>query len=46
MSTYERYTDDIGEHTVLGYLPKLKRSLELCFGAHFLHGFFIQILLI
>ena len=21
-----------------GYLPKLKRSLELAFGAHFLHG--------
>ena len=30
----------------LGYLPKLKRGgLELAFSAHFLHGFFIQILL-
>ena len=46
MSTYERYTDDIREHTVLGYLPNLKRSLELCFRAHFLHGVFIQIFLI
>ena len=26
--------------TVLGYLPKLKRGLELTFGAHFLRGFF------
>ena len=25
--------------TVLGYLPKLKRSLGLAFGAHFLHVF-------
>ena len=25
---------------VLGYLPKLKRGLELAFSAHFLHGFF------
>ena len=24
---------------VLGYLPKLKRGLELAFGAHFLHVF-------
>ena len=31
---------------VLGYLPKLKRGLELVFGAHFLHGFFMQMLLI
>ena len=25
---------------VLGYLPKLKRGLEIAFSAHFLHGFF------
>ena len=31
---------------VLGYLIKLKMGLELTFGAHFLHGFFIQKLLI
>ena len=31
---------------VLGYLPKLKRGLELALGAHFLYGFFIQMLLI
>ena len=31
---------------ILGYLPKLKSSLELAFGAYFLHDFFIQILLI
>ena len=31
---------------VLGYLPKLKRDLELAFGAHFLHGFFMQMLFI
>ena len=31
---------------VLGYLPKLKRGLELASSAHFLHGFFIQALLI
>ena len=31
---------------VLGYLQKLKRGLELALGAHFLHGFFIQMLLI
>ena len=30
----------------LGYLPTLKRVLELAFGAHFLHGFFMQMLLI
>ena len=29
---------------VLGYLPKLKRGPELTFGAHFLHGFFKQML--
>ena len=28
------------------YLPKLKRCLELAFGAHFLHGFCIQMLFI
>ena len=39
-STYEWHTDDIRIHTVLGYLPKLKKGLELTFGAHFLHGFF------
>ena len=42
-STYEWHTDDIRVHTVLGYLPKLKRDLELAFGAHFQHGFFIQL---
>ena len=31
---------------VLGYLPKLKKGLELAFDAHFLHGFFMQMLLI
>ena len=31
---------------VLGYLPNLKRDLELAFGAHFADGFFIQMLLI
>ena len=40
------YTDDIRVHTVLGYLPKSKRGLELAFGAHFLHRFFIQMFLI
>ena len=30
----------------LGYLPKLKRGLELAFGAHFVHGFSLQMLLI
>ena len=30
----------------LGYLPKLKRGLGLAFGGYFLHGFFIQMLLI
>ena len=25
---------------VLGYLPKLKRSLDVAFGAHFQHDFF------
>ena len=30
----------------MGYLPKLKRGLELAFGAHFLHCFFMQMLLI
>ena len=25
---------------ILGYLPKLKSSLELAFGAYFLHDFF------
>ena len=32
--------------TVLGYLPKLKRDLKLAFGAHFVHCYFIQMLLI
>ena len=27
---------------VLDYLPKLKRGLELAFGAHFLHEFSIK----
>ena len=27
----------------MGYLSKLKRGLGLAFGAHFLHGFFMQI---
>ena len=27
---------------VLGYLEKLKRGLELAFGAHFLHDFSIK----
>ena len=40
MSTNEWYTNDIRVHTVL-LLPKLKRGLELAFGEHFLHGFFI-----
>ena len=31
---------------ILGYLPKLKRGLELAFLAHFLLGFLIQMLLI
>ena len=31
---------------VLGYLPKLKRGLELAFAAHFPYDFFIQVLLI
>ena len=31
---------------VLGYLLKLKRGLELAFGAHFLHGFFMQMIFI
>ena len=31
---------------VLGYLPKLEMDLELAFVAHFLHGFFIQMLFI
>ena len=29
---------------VLGYLPKLKRSLRLAFGTHFLHDFSVQML--
>ena len=31
---------------VLGYVPKLKRDLELDFGAHFQHSFLMQMLLI
>ena len=31
---------------VLGYLIKLKKSLEVTFGAHFLLGFFMQMLLV
>ena len=31
---------------VLGYLAKLKRDLELAFGAHFQHDFSIKIFLI
>ena len=31
---------------VLGYLPKLKRGLELVFGAHFLHYFKIPCLIL
>ena len=31
---------------VLGYLSKLKRSLGLGFGAHFLHDIFIKMFLI
>ena len=31
---------------ILGYLPKLKWGLGLAFGAYFLYGFFIQMLLI
>ena len=34
-STYEWHTDDIQVHTILGYLPKLKKGLELAFGAYF-----------
>ena len=26
----------------LRYLPKVKKGLELAFGAHFHHGFFIK----
>ena len=29
-----------------GLFTKIKKRLELAFGAHFLHGFFIQMLLI
>ena len=32
--------------TVLDYLAKLKRNLELAFGAHFLHDFSIKLFLI
>ena len=32
--------------SALGYLAKLKRDLELAFGAHFLHYFFVKMLLI
>ena len=32
--------------TVLGYLPKLKRGLELAFGTYFLHDFSIKMFLI
>ena len=45
-TTYQCHKDDIRVHTVLGYLPKLKRGLKLAFGADFLHGFFIQMLFI
>ena len=31
---------------VLSYLPKLKRGLELAFGAYFLHGFSIKMFFI
>ena len=31
---------------VLGYLPKLKRDLELAFGTHFLYDFFIKMFFI
>ena len=32
--------------SILGYLAKLKRSLKLAFGAHFLHDFFLEMVLI
>ena len=32
--------------SVLGYLSKLKRSLELAFEAHFLHVSFMQMLIL
>ena len=54
--TYEWHTDNmrferkiknsLHAMPVLGYLPKLERSLELAFGVHFLHGFLMQMLLI
>ena len=31
---------------VLGYFPKLKRGLELTFGAHYLHDFLVKMFLI
>ena len=39
-------TSDMYVIPVLGYLPKLKRGLELAFGAHFLHGFSMQMFFI
>ena len=32
--------------TVLGYLAKVKKGLELTFGAYFLHDFSIKIFLV
>ena len=46
LSKYDLQKNSLHAMAVLGYLPNLKRGLGLAFGAHFLHGFSMQMFLI